>query len=123
MPLDPPASPDSGPFDCRVLRDDSEAAVLSACGEIDLSTRDRLLAALTTLLGDARPLLLDLSQVTFIDCSALRVLQTVQRAHDRFAVVAPSPAVQRLLRLAGARVTVYEGPDAALRALAADRPP
>ncbi|MBS2961671.1 STAS domain-containing protein [Actinocrinis puniceicyclus] len=123
MPLDPPASADSGPFDCRVVRDDTAAAVLAACGEIDLSTRDRLLAALTSLFSDRRPLLLDLSQVTFIDCSALRVLQTVHRAHDRFAVVAPSPPVQRLLHLAGARVTVYEGPDAALRALATDRPP
>ena len=126
MPQDAssPASlpPASGPFACRVLRETADTATVAACGEIDLATKDRLHAALTPLLDDERTLLLDLSQVTFIDCSGLRVLQTAYRAHVRFAVVAPSFAVSRLLELSGARLPVYSSADEAIRELKLDPP-
>lgn len=121
MPKDssPPGSGPSGfaPFCCRLVRDTAEAAALSASGEIDLATKDRLYEALAPLLEDERPLLLDLSQVTFIDCAGLRVLQTAHRAHRRFAVVAPSIAVARLLDLAGANVTVFASDHEAIHRL------
>lgn len=111
MPQDssPPGSGPSGSalLCCCVVRDTIDAAAISASGEIDLATKDRLHEALAPLLKDDRPLLLDLSQVTFIDCSGLRVLQAAHHAHRRFAVVAPSVAVTRLLDLAGASVTVF----------------
>ena len=112
-----PVPPGSGPFACRVLQETADAATVCACGEIDLATKDRLHAALTPLLGDERALLLDLSQVTFIDCSGLRVLQMAHRAHGRFAIVAPSDAVTRLLELSGAPLPVYDSADKALREL------
>ena len=112
----------SGPFVCQVLRDTADCAALSAAGEIDLATKDRLQAALAPLLGDERPLLLDLSQVTFIDCSGLRVLQAAHHKNGRFAVVAPSAAVARLLELSGARLAVYASADEAIRELTPDPP-
>ncbi len=116
MPLDSPP-PGSGPFDCRILRDTADAAVLAASGEIDLATRDGLYAALEPLLAGERPLVLDLSQVTFIDCSGLRVLQTAHVKRGRFAVAAPSAAVTRLLELSGAQLPVFESAEDAIRGL------
>lgn len=117
-----PSPPGSGPLACHVQRDTAECAALSACGEIDLATKDSLQAALEPLLDGERPLLLDLSQVTFMDCAGLRVLQSAHQAHGRFAVVAPSDAVARLLELSGARLPVYDSADEAIRKLASDPP-
>jgi stage II sporulation protein AA (anti-sigma F factor antagonist) len=114
--------PDSGPFTCRVLRETADATTVSAHGEIDLATKDRLHAALAPLLGDKRTLLLDLSQVAFMDCAGLRVLQTAHQTHGRFALVAPSPAVSRLLELSGARLPVFPSADEAIRELTPDPP-
>lgn len=121
MPKDspPPGPAPSGLtlFDCRLVRDTAEAAALSTSGEIDLATKDLLHEALVPLFADERPLLLDLSEVTFIDCAGLRVLQTAQRAHRRFAVIAPSVSVARLLELAGARLAVFGSADEAISTL------
>lgn len=117
-----PVPPGPVPFACRVLQETADTATVSACGEIDLATKDRLHATLTPLLGDERTLLLDLSRVTFIDCSGLQVLQTAHRANRRFAVVAPSEAVTRLLDLSGALLPVYDSADEALRELTLGRP-
>jgi anti-anti-sigma factor len=117
-----PSPPGFGAFACRVLRDTADCTALSACGEIDLATKDGLQAVLAPLLDGERTLLLDLSQVTFIDCSGLRVLQSAHRAHERFAVVAPSDAVARLLELAESRLPVYGSADEAIRKLAPDPP-
>ena len=116
MPLDSP-QPGSGPFDCRFLRDTPDAAVLAASGEIDLATKDGLNTALEPLLADDRPLVLDLSRVTFIDCSGLRVLQTAHLKRGRFAVVAPSAAVTRLLDLSGAQLPVFDSAEDAISGL------
>jgi len=117
-----PSPPGSGPFACRVLRNAADCAAISARGEIDLATKDRLQAALAPLLHGERPLLLELSQVTFIDCAGLRVLQSARLSHGRFAVIAPSAAVVRLLELSGAQLPVYASVDEAIRKLATDPP-
>ena len=116
-PPDKPVPPGSGPFDCRVLHDRAGAVVVAASGEIDLATKAALHSALAPLLADERALLLDLSQVTFIDCAGLRVLQAAHLARRRFAVVAPSVAVTRLLELSGARVTVLGSAQEAISVL------
>jgi len=47
------------------------------------------------------PLALDLSEVGFIDSTGVRALIGCRESSDRFALVAPSAVVQRLLVLAG----------------------
>jgi anti-anti-sigma factor len=71
--------------------------VVSIRGEIDVSSADlsRQLAGLPD------PVLLDLSQVGFIDCSGLAIFLAEQRRRaTAFRVVATSRAVDRLLEVA-----------------------
>jgi anti-anti-sigma factor len=87
------------------LRRVGGATVVSARGDIDLST----LAKAVTALDDARPgvqtLVLDLREVGFMDTSGLRlVIEEQQRAAEagyRFAVVPGPRRVQRLFEIAG----------------------
>jgi len=77
---------------------------LIAVGEIDLNTAQTLSVAIELAEQRAPPrLTVDLSGVTFIDVSGLRVLlQAARRARTdgrRFAVARPSHQVARLLEL------------------------
>ena len=85
-----------------------EAHVVSAHGDIDLST----LAKATAALDAARPgagaggvLILDMRRVGFMDTSGLRLVIEEQRraarAGYRFAVVRGPSRVQRLFEIAG----------------------
>jgi anti-sigma B factor antagonist len=85
-----------------------DATVLSARGDIDLSTFPRLAAALDSARAGPPPrgdLILDLRAVDFMDTSGLRlVIEEQQRAAAegyRFAVFRGSPKVQRLFEIAG----------------------
>lgn len=73
-------------------------------GEIDAHTAARLRGALIPTL-DSGDLRVDLSGVTFIDSSGLRVvLEAHQRFHGdgcRLVLVAPSKPVARLIEVAG----------------------
>jgi anti-anti-sigma factor len=75
-------------------------------GEIDVSSLEDLTQSFASL---ADPLLLDLSQVEFIDCSGLAILLAERCRRDRgipLRIVATSPAVDRLLALAGVKFRV-----------------
>jgi anti-anti-sigma factor len=93
------------------LRRTGDAAVVSARGDIDLST----LVQATTALGEARAgaalLVLDLREVGFMDTSGLRLVIEEQRRAAaggyRFAVVPGPSRVQRLFEIAG--LTAEEG--------------
>ena len=81
------------------------AATVIASGELDVCTGHVLRQALTEVL-EQRPerLVLDLTDVTFIDCAAARVLDAAGRAlpGGRKAVIRrPSRAVRRVLELTG----------------------
>ena len=79
--------------------------MVSARGDIDLSTVAKAVAALASARAGARTLILDLHEVGFTDTSGLRLVIDEQRraAEDgyRFAVVRGSRRVQRLFEIAG----------------------
>jgi anti-sigma B factor antagonist len=80
--------------------------VVTVRGELDLATADRLWVELEPLLASQSLVVLDGTGISFLDSSGLRVLlQAGKRATAESAVfrlVAPQPAVQRVLELAGA---------------------
>jgi anti-anti-sigma factor len=79
--------------------------VVTVRGELDLATADRLWVELEPLLVPRSLVVLDGSGISFLDSSGLRVLlQAGKRAATDgaiFRLVAPQPAVQRVLELAG----------------------
>jgi anti-sigma B factor antagonist len=87
------------------LRRIGDASVVSACGDIDLSTVARAAEAMDAARSDRGPVFLDLREVGFMDTSGLRlIIEEQQRAAAdgyRFAVFPGSPKVQRLFEIAG----------------------
>lgn len=81
----------------------ADLATVRIVGELDLSTVDRLRAALTELPGDAREVHLDLSDLAFADSTGLKELLVFgRRVQDEDAVlrtVAVSEPVGALLRM------------------------
>jgi anti-sigma B factor antagonist len=74
-------------------------------GEVDLSTRDDVQARLDESIGSSTRVVLDLSEVTFLDSSGLSVLVELHRRlgqnAEAFVVQSPSPPVRRVLALSG----------------------
>lgn len=104
---------------------DREAAIVSVRGEIDLATADRLTRALAGC-DQAGLVVLDLSEVGFIDSSGLRVVMIALRDFEsRLGVLfAPDSSVERLFEVAQVRdrIPAFPTQEAALAALA-DRGP
>lgn len=80
--------------------------VVEIRGELDLVAKTRITDRLEQLARAPRPdLVLDLRQVTFVDCSGLAILcgvrSRVVAGGGRLRVVSPAPAFRRLLRLTG----------------------
>ncbi|MEU4115685.1 STAS domain-containing protein [Kitasatospora sp. NPDC028055] len=75
------------------------------CGEIDLDSAPDLRRELSRALADHRQVVLDLSQVTFMDCSGLNVLMEARNQADRngacLALRGITRPVARLLELTG----------------------
>jgi anti-anti-sigma factor len=82
-----------------------DAVVVSARGDIDLSTLTTATSALDDARAGAGTLILDLREVGFMDTSGLRlVIEEQRRAAEsgyRFALVRGSGRVQRLFEIAG----------------------
>ena len=78
---------------------------LDVAGELDLAASSTLRAALAELADGDGDVMVDLSAVTFIDSTALRVLvhahAEMGSAGGRLVVTDPSPVVVRILHLAG----------------------
>jgi anti-sigma B factor antagonist len=89
------------PLEVTVQRDDQLATIIVS-GELDLATVPQLSAAVAEH-SDAGLLVLDLTAVTFIDSTGLRVLIQADRAcarsGSRLAVLAGDGPVRRLLGL------------------------
>jgi anti-sigma B factor antagonist len=82
-------------------------AVLTAVGEIDISSAADLQRALETARdGGAAEIWLDLTGTTFMDCNGLRALlalhTSLRDANRRSVVICPAGPVLRLLVLTGA---------------------
>jgi anti-sigma B factor antagonist len=87
------------------LRRIGDVSVVSAYGDIDLSTVARAAEAMDAARAGRGPVFLDLRGVGFMDTSGLRlIIEEQQRAaaHGyRFAVFPGPPKVQRLFEIAG----------------------
>jgi anti-sigma B factor antagonist len=100
-------------------------AIVTAAGEIDISTVTRLRERLFDIAASGRPLVVDFGQVSFIDSVGLAMLVgTANRAaahgHSLQVACAP-PKIRQLLRLAGLdrRIALPRTLDEALGARAA----
>jgi anti-anti-sigma factor len=78
-----------------------EPLVLRLTGEIDLFNIGEVQAELFEALQNSSPttLVIDLTAVTFIDLTALRLLATASRRFTDVVVLNPSPLVARVLDL------------------------
>ncbi len=93
-----------------------DGRLIRAVGEVDLSTAAALRRELAAARLETDTVLLDLSEVTFIDSTGLHLL--LEASHRSaitdwsFFVVRPSEAVRRLIELSGTAdlLTVVERP-------------
>jgi anti-anti-sigma factor len=96
-------SPAPAPFDVSVERVNGRV-VLRAHGELDLSTAPTLEHALDSLDGGPSDGLLDMTEVSFMDSSGLRLLiVAAERARDEgrtFSII-PSSAVSLVIEQVG----------------------
>ena len=82
-----PANPEGPPFEI-VATEDGSAAILAVHGEVDLVSAPSLQSAIGEALMRG-PVVVDLSRVTFMDSSGVRVLDSVLRypaADGRFTL-------------------------------------
>lgn len=99
-------------------------SLVTLAGEADMNTREALRDALAQAAGQgARHLLVDLSELEFIDSAAMHELMAVRasfgEAGGQLALIAPQPLVARVLDLSGAGQVVPVYPDLATAAAAA----
>jgi anti-anti-sigma factor len=108
--VSPDSSPDgpaerSAPFACHWRLEGRLAASVRVSGELDLATAAQVERALDDALRHARLVLLDISAMSFIDCSGLHVLfEATSRARNAGAHVVlagASEQVEDLLRRTG----------------------
>ena len=97
-----------------------DLAVVSVGGEVDLETASQLGDHALDALRDMSPhVVLDLTGVTFMDSTGLKVLLAIQRRADlaggSFAVAGPSRSVRKILALTGLDQTfaIYDTVDEA----------
>jgi anti-anti-sigma factor len=90
------------PFRCDVARD-GEVVRITLAGELDLATSAEVEPVLRKT--DAEQRLLDLSGLTFMDSSGLRLILSAHAAARRdgrsLAIVPGPPAVQRVFQICG----------------------
>lgn len=104
---DTPTPSTSGLGGFAILRrePDARTSVITAEGDLDLSTAPRLKSMLLDALAGGRTeIVVDLSSVTFMDSTALSVLVAVKRKLDpgtRLAVVCDRPNVLQVFEFSG----------------------
>jgi anti-anti-sigma factor len=100
-----PSQPALTPFGIVRRELDSRTSVISVEGELDLSTAPRLKWMLIdSLQAGQNELVVDLSQTSFMDSTALGVLVAVNRSLDSgtaLAIVCPNATVLRIFELSG----------------------
>ncbi len=82
-----------------VVRPEQDATLVAVRGELDLLNAPRLTAEVDAILGTgARPIAIDLTEITFMDSAGIHVLVNArQRATRHIAVIcAPGPVAKSL---------------------------
>lgn len=102
---------DGLPFAVRVISTGERAARVIVTGELDLATAPKLDAVLTGALGETKDVVLDLSQVTFIDSTGLStILAGLSASQLNGGTLAISsalpPQARKLFELAGMQDTL-----------------
>ena len=91
------------PFRVDVAREGKTTRV-TATGDLDAGTADRLRSAVAGASGPRGPVVVDLADVTFVDSTGLRcillIVALATRAHVPLEIV-PSESIRRLFALAG----------------------
>ena len=98
--------------------------LLTVEGELDIATAPRMLAALNGALADvSRPLVVDLSEVVFMDSTGLALLINARRRVSRrgqgFAIVCPGGPISRVFEIADMVESLRVCPDRESARLAA----
>jgi len=88
------------------MRPGDQGTVVEIGGEIDIVTEDQLREMLLQVMSRHNPrIMLDLSRVSFLDCSGIRVLISTRRRAEllggELLLIAVSPRVGKILRLTG----------------------
>jgi anti-anti-sigma factor len=102
------------PFGIRVLPTRAGAVRVHVVGEVDLCTAPLLEEALVRELDGASELLLDLSEVSFIDSSGLHAIVSAAKAArasgGMLAVGSPLPAqARRVIEITGLEALLHVG--------------
>jgi anti-anti-sigma factor len=96
----------SAPFVCTWKEGGSGAAWVHVAGELDLASSPRLAQTLGEALLDARLVVLDLRELTFMDASGVHVIVDsagdARQAEKRLVLVRGAANVDRVLTLVGA---------------------
>ena len=101
--------------------------LLTVEGELDIATAPRMIAALNEAFADlARPLVVDLSSVDFLDSTGLALLMNayrrVKRRGQGFAIVCPGGPISRVFEIADMVDSLHVCPDRASAQRAATKP-
>jgi anti-anti-sigma factor len=93
--------------------------IVRLCGDIDLASRtatdDALAHAVTCARAQAAPVVVDLSEVTFLDSTGMSCLVVASRAlkpDQRLYLRGPQPIARRALEIAGLGSMICEAPPA-----------
>jgi anti-sigma B factor antagonist len=114
------------PLEVKRTRSDGYE-LLAVEGEIDIVTAPRMIAALNEALADMEsPLVVDLSNVVFMDSTGLALLMNARRRAVRngqgFAIACPSGPISRLFEIADMVESLHVRPDRESARLAASKP-
>ena len=86
------------------LTEQAEGVVVRVAGEVDIVTAPLLQRHLDAAIATGRPVVVDLSETTFLDARGVAALVSARkhmhRAGGRLAVRRPPPLVRRVLELA-----------------------
>ena len=87
------------------IRDDGPLLVLTPCGELDLASVPEVERALAAHAAGRPALVVDLSRLTFMDSTGIRMLVELWQRRDgtAMAFVAPAEPVGRVLDVTGVR--------------------
>ena len=101
--------------------------LLSVEGELDIATAPRMIAAINEAMAEmAAPLVVDLSEVVFMDSTGLALLMNARRRVMRlgqgFAIVCPGGPIARVFEIADMVDSLRVCPDRESARLAATQP-